>query len=179
MADPSPNQTRDAGTEDRRTGFDDLLAGSAFVVLGVAFAIAAARYDVGSALQMGPGYVPLALGAILATLGLVTVAVGVRARMRPDPAPAVVDDLHDEAGPVPWVRGGLLVAAVLVFGLTVRGLGLAGTLFLTTLLAALAGHRNTPVKAAIIAAGLTVMSLLVFVALLQLQLPVVGTWLGG
>ena len=45
-----------------------------FVLLGLAFAIGGARYDVGSALRMGPGYVPLLLGGVLAVLGLVIVA---------------------------------------------------------------------------------------------------------
>ena len=42
----------------------DLCAGAAFVVLGLAFAIGGSRYDVGSALRMGSGYVPLALGGL-------------------------------------------------------------------------------------------------------------------
>lgn len=179
MADSAADATRDAGIDERRAGQDELLAGATFTVLGLAFAVAAARYDLGSALQMGPGYVPLTLGVLLAALGLAIIGVGVRAGRQPASAAAVDDDLHEAAGPVPWVRGGLLVAAVLVFGLTVRGLGLAGALFLTTFLAALAGHRNTPVKAAVIAAGLTVMSLVIFVLLLQLRLPVLGSWLGG
>ena len=85
----------------------------------------------------------------------------------------------DEPGPVPWLRGGLLVGAIMVFGLTVDGLGLGVSLFLTTFLAALAGHRNTVVKALVIAVGLTVLCLVVFVALLQLRLPVFGEWVGG
>ena len=65
------------------------------------------------------------------------------------------------------------------FGLTVDGLGIAVATFATTFLAALAGHRNTPLKALVIAAGLTVLCLLIFVAGLQLSLPLLGAWLGG
>ena len=181
----------DDTTDQGRAARADLCAGGAFVALGGAFAIGALGYDVGSALEMGPGYVPLVLGGVLAAFGVVVIAQGVvlarTARTaRADPADRDRDDAvphdaatGDESGPVPWRRGGLLVAAVIVFGLTVDGLGLGGSLFLTSFLAALAGHRNTPVKALLVAAGLTVFCLVVFVAVLQLRLPLLGEWLGG
>jgi len=158
----------------RRPYVPDLLAGGVFAVLGLAFAIGGARYDLGSALRMGPGYVPLVLGGILTVLGLVIVA---QAFLGGDQHARELAD--QERGPVPWVRAALLVAAVVFFGTTVRGLGLAPALFVTTFLAALAGHRTGVVRALVIAAGLTVLCLVIFVSLLQLRLPLLGTWLGG
>ena len=149
----------------------DLLAGSAFIVLGLAFAVGGSRYDVGSALRMGSGYVPLALGSILTVLGLLVVAMAFRGG---DPA---IRDV--ERAPVPWRRGGLLVAAILFFGFFVSGLGLGPTLFVTTFIAALAGHGTSVLKAALTAAGITALCLVVFVVLLQLRLSVLGEWLGG
>ena len=149
----------------------DLMAGGTFVVLGLAFAIGGSRYDVGTALQMGSGYVPIALGSILTVLGLVIVVASFRGV---DPTVANAD-----RGPVPWQRMGLLLAAVMFFGFTVRGLGLGPTLFVTTLVAGLAGHDTKPLRALLIAVGLTALCLVVFVALLQLRLPVLGEWLGG
>ena len=90
-----------------------------------------------------------------------------------------VREAEDERGPVPWVRGGMVVAGIVFFGATIEGLGLAPTLFVTTFLAALAGHRTGPLKALAIAVGLTVLSLGIFVGLLQLRLPLFGDWLGG
>ena len=194
---------------------DSLLAGGAFVVVGVAFAVAATRYELGSALRMGPGYVPLVLGVLLVGLGLVVIGQGVAGRVRAaastDPASAAVSkfddrgpalasgaaqsvpqadsDSHHEPGaeagspgsepvrgPVPWARAGLLAAAVLLFGLTVRGAGLVPALLLTAFLAALAGRETGPVRAALIAVALTVLCVLVFVVGLQLRLPLLGTW---
>ena len=194
---------------------DNLLAGGVFVVVGVAFAVAATRYELGSALRMGPGYVPLVLGALLAGLGLVVIGQGVAARVRAgasagsasdaaskftdrgpaltsgaaQPVPEVDSDPHQEPewgtgspgpepvrGPVPWARAGLLAAAVLVFGLTVKGAGLVPALFLTAFLAGLAGRGTGPVRAALIAVALTVLCVLVFVVGLQLRLPLLGTW---
>ena len=61
---------------------DSLLAGGVFVVVGIAFAVAATRYELGSALRMGPGYLPLVLGAVLTGLGLIIVGQGLAARVR-------------------------------------------------------------------------------------------------
>ncbi|HYJ27492.1 MAG TPA: tripartite tricarboxylate transporter TctB family protein [Nocardioides sp.] len=149
----------------------DLLAGSTFILFGLAFAIGGSRYDVGSALRMGSGYVPLALGSLLVVLGLLIMVMAFRGG-----DPAIRDVVRP---PVPWRRGGLLVAAILFFGFFVSGLGLGPTLFVTTFIAAMAGHGTSPLKAALTAAGITALCLVVFVALLQLRLPVLGEWLGG
>ena len=68
---------------------------------------------------------------------------------------------------------------MVVFGFTVDGLGIGVAIFVAAFLAALAGHRNSALKALVVAAGLTVLCLVVFVALLQLRLPLLGEWLGG
>jgi len=147
------------------------MAGGTFVVLGLAFAIGGARYDVGTALRMGSGYVPLVLGGILTVLGLVIVVASFRGV---DPTIA-----NAERGPIPWQRMGFLVVAIMFFGFTVRGLGLGPTLLVTTFVAALAGRGTRPSRAAVIAIGLTGLCLGVFVFLLQLRLPILGDWLGG
>ena len=149
----------------------DLLAGATFVILGLAFGIGGSRYDVGSALKMGSGYVPLVLGGILTVLGLIIVAASFRGV---DPTVA-----HADRGPVPWQRMGLLLAAVMFFGFTVRGLGLGPTLFVATFIAALAGDGTTVRRALVIALGLTALCLGIFVGLLQLRLPILGDWTGG
>ena len=145
----------------------ELLAGTAFVAFGLAFAVAAASYEIGTPLRMGPGYFPLVLGGLLVLLGLMIMVTG------------FVAGGDEEIGPVAWWSAGLIVAALLFFGFTVRGLGLVPSLLVTSLLAALAGRRTGIVAAAVIAAGLTTLSILIFVTGLQLPLPLVGPWLGG
>ncbi len=151
----------------------DLLCGAVFVAIGLGFAIGGATYDVGSTLRMGPGYLPLFLGAILTGLGLL---IAGWAFFGGDPHES---EIGEERGPVPWRQGALLVAGVLFFGITVRGLGLAPTLFVTTLLAAMAGERPRVWRVLATAGGLTALCLLVFVSVLQLRLPLLGPWLGG
>jgi Tripartite tricarboxylate transporter TctB family len=65
----------------RRPSRADLVAGVVFLAFGLAFAIGGRRYDVGSLLDMGPGYLPLALGLLLAAIGL---GVVVKAFVAPD-----------------------------------------------------------------------------------------------
>jgi len=149
----------------------DLMAGATFVVLGLAFALGGSQYDVGTALRMGSGWVPIALGGILTVLGLVIVVASFRGV---DPTVANAD-----RGPIPWQRMGLLVGAIMVFGFTVDGLGLGPSLLVTTFMAALAGHDTRVVRAAVIAVGLTALCLAIFVFALQLRLPILGDWLGG
>jgi hypothetical protein len=145
----------------------ELLAGAAFVAFGLAFAVASARYEIGTALQMGPGFFPLVCGGVLVLLGVAIVVTG------------LVAGGDEDLGPVPWRSAALLIAAIVVFGVTVRGLGLLLALLLTALLSALAGHRTGVVAAAVIAGGLTALCVVIFVLALQLPLPLLGPWLQG
>jgi hypothetical protein len=70
-------------------------------------------------------------------------------------------------------------AAVAFFALTIDGLGLIPATFGTGLLAALARPGTNPLRALVIAVGLTLASWVVFVVLLQLRLDLFGDWLGG
>jgi hypothetical protein len=145
----------------------DLLAGGTFVGFGLAFAITSSTYEVGTALRMGPGYFPLALGSLLVLLGILIAVKGF-----------VAAD-SDEIGPVPWKALALIVAALLFFGYTVRGLGLVPALFVTVFLSAMAGRQARVIPALVIAGCLTALSVLIFVVALQLRLPYFGPWLQG
>jgi hypothetical protein len=72
----------------------------------------------------------------------------------------------------------LVVAAIVVFALGVRELGLVPALLIATFLATLAGRRRA-VFAAGVAVGLTALCVLIFVVALQLRLPLVGSLFTG
>lgn len=150
---------------DLKAARKDLGAGAIFIAFGLAFAITAGTYEVGSALRMGPGFFPLVLGGILVVLGLLVVLKG------------FVAPETGDVGPVPWRAAAFLTAAILFFGFTVRGLGIVPSLFVSVLLAALAGRNMRIVPALVIAASLTVLSVLIFIVLLQLPLRLLGPWL--
>lgn len=147
---------------------------------------------------MGPGYVPFALGLVLAALGGVIVA---KAYVAPDPAPGAVsgrevsDDEVSDAPPsdrvttdvpdprplagIQWRPTAAIFAAVGFFALTVDGLGLLPATFGTGLFAAMARPGTRVLRALAIAVGLALASWLIFVVLLQLRLALFGDWLGG
>jgi hypothetical protein len=145
----------------------DILAGVIFVAFGLAFAITSLSYELGTPLRMGPGYFPLALGGILVLLGVLIMGKGFISG----------SGAEEWLGSVPWRALILIVLAVLFFGLTVRGLGLVPATAITTLLTALASYRTSILAALAIAAGLTVLCVLIFVVALQLRLPLFGPWL--
>jgi len=148
-----------------RRALKDIVAGAIFVVLGGAFATGSLAYEIGSPLNMGPGYLPLVLGVILLGLGILIIAKGFIAGQG---EPIDVADLRVVV---------LITAALLFFGLTVRGLGLVGSLFGSSLLAALA-RSQTPIRETLlIAVGITALSVVVFVFALQLRLPLLGNWI--
>jgi hypothetical protein len=145
----------------------DSLAGVVFIGFGLVFAVGALTYEIGSTLRMGPGYFPLVLGVLLTVLGGVIVAKG------------FLNGEAGEIGKVPWRALGLILGAIALFGLTVRGLGFVPAVFLAALMSAFASHRTGVVAAFLIASGLTVLCFLVFVVALSLRLPLLGPWLPG
>lgn len=143
----------------------DILAGLAFVAFGLAFAVSATAYEIGTTVRMGPGYFPLVLGGLLVLLGGLILAKG------------ILDGEGGAIGAIPWRALGLILGAVLFFGLTVRGLGLVPSTFGVALMSAFASRRTGVVAALLTTVGLTVLCVLVFVVALSLRLPLVGPWI--
>ena len=150
---------------EARRALKDILAGAVIIALGLAFALGALDYEIGDPLRMGPGYMPLALGVIVIGLGIGIVIKGFLA----GEAEAI--------GAVDWRAIVLLTAALLFFGLTVRGLGVALALLGATLLASLAWSRTPLIEMVLISVGLTVLSVILFIFVLQLRVPLTGPWL--
>lgn len=174
-ADSTPPSDQPATAIDREESvLDDLVAGGIFAALGLAFAIGARGYELGTAFRMGPGYVPFVLGSLLALLGFAIIGVGVMRWRRAGTASA-----ETPHGAVPWRAIALLTGSIIVFGAGVDPLGLVPVLLVTTFLAALADRENSVRASAVIAVGLTVACVLIFVVLLQLRLPLLGPVLGG
>jgi hypothetical protein len=171
----SPGESGGDDTTTTRRGIvlDDVVAGAIFVAIGLGFTVGALGYELGSAFRMGPGYVPFLLGSTLTLLGVALVGTGLRRRDRPH------DETADAPGDVPWRAIALITAAVLIFGAGIERLGIVPILLVTTFVAAIADRRTSLRDAALIAIGLTVLCVLVFVVLLQLRLPLLGPWLGG
>jgi len=136
----------------------DLLGGLILAALGAAAAVwALVHYDLGSLRQMGPGFFPAVLGAVLLALGLIVALPALR-----------------RAAPQPRIEVGVVVAvlaAILIFGLGLFYRGLAGATAAAVLVATLPAPRpgwRWRVALAIVVAALTV---IVFSIGLQMTLP--------
>ena len=141
----------------------NVLAGLTFIGFGLAFAAGATAYHIGDPVRMGPGFFPLVIGVLLAILGVV-----IAATRSGDEEPITAP---------PWRAAGLILGGIVIFGLTVRGLGLLPAIFLTALLTGLASRQTSPIGALLLAAALTVISVAIFVVALSLRLPLVGPWI--
>jgi len=148
-----------------RHALKDVLAGGIFIAIGAAFALGSLTYDLGTPVRIGPGGFPLVLGLVLVGLGILVIAKG------------FVAGEGESIGEVDWRAVVLITAALLFFGLTVRGLGVVGALFGASLLTALSRSQTSIREAVLIAAGLTALSVVVFIFALQLRLPLVGSWI--
>ena len=69
------------------------------------------------------------------------------------------------------------MGALIFFGMTVRGLGLAPALFVTSFMSAFASKRTGLIGSLLLASFLTLISMVIFVWALGLPLPMLGPWL--
>jgi hypothetical protein len=142
----------------------DAAAGILFILVGLIFGAKSLEMEIGTSLRMGPGYFPLVLSGLLILLGGIIVASSFR---------SVAEEMSAHA----W-RGMLFILpAPIFFGLTVRGLGFVPSIFLTTLIAALASLKMKLPSALLLAVAVTVFCTLVFSYALGLPFRRFGPWL--
>jgi uncharacterized membrane protein len=113
---------------------------------------------------MGPGYFPLVLSVILVLLGGVIAVTALNAGA-------------EALGSYAWRGMIFILPAPIFFGLTVRGLGFVPSIFLTTVIAALASLKMKLPAALLLALAVTVFSTLVFSYALGLPFRRFGPWL--
>ena len=151
----------------------DHYGGVLLVALGVAGAIAGHGYDVGTLRQMGPGFFPVALGVLMALVGVAVLATTpfVRADSAAAEAPVAAEHAH-LAGPVVQWRGWTcIVAGVFAFALLAAHGGLVPASFASVFVAALGDRRNGVRDAALLALVMTLFGVAVFHYGLHLMLP--------
>lgn len=140
-------------------------SGAIFIFFGAAAVIIGQDYTMGTAGRMGPAYFPTVLGALLAVIGVIAVVRSMFSTGTPLEKFAVKELL-------------LILAAVLLFGFVVRGAGLVVAVPLIILLSGFASIKFKLLPSVLLAAGLTVFAILVFIKGLGLPMPVLGSWFG-
>jgi hypothetical protein len=139
----------------------DFWAGLLFFVIGCAFAWVARNYAFGAATRMGPGYLPsvlswmlIGLGAFLTLRGMIESGSAIQ--------PSLIR---------PQI---FVILAIVVFGLLIERLGLAPTVVVAAVIAALATTEMRWVETLILAAGLATLCVILFVKLLGQPLAIVN-----
>jgi hypothetical protein len=93
----------------------------------------------------------------------------------------LIDAIRVESEPIghiAWRGIFFILPAPIFFGLTVRGLGFVPSIFLTGLIAGFASQKMKPSVALLLAAGLTLFTVIVFSYALGLPFRRFGPWVG-
>lgn len=143
----------------------DFWTGIIFLFIGLAAVVIGRDYTMGTAGRMGPAYFPTVLGGMLALIGLIGV---IRSFLR----------AGEPVGKFYIKEIVLILVAVLLFGFLVRGAGLVPAALVLVLLSAYASPKFTWGASLLLAVGLAVFAVVVFVKLLGLPMPILGPWLG-
>jgi hypothetical protein len=139
----------------------DFWAGVMFALIGFAFAYVVKHfeYPMGDGRRMGPGFFPYYLGLVLGLLGVFISA----------------KSFLSDGGPVSkfaWKPIFWILGAVIVFGLTVKHIGLALAIIVLVLLSSFGGHEFKIKEQLIAGVILAVGSVAVFVYGLKLPFPI-------
>jgi len=139
-----------------------VVVGLLFTVIGLAYGtMTLLTLPLGSLLEMGPGYFPLALSSILVVLGIFGAMRG----------------RSDAVGPIPKKPLVIIASAILVFAISVRGLGLFPTVLVTSFMLSFASAASRVRQSVVAALLMAVLTTILFVYLLGLPVPAIGPWL--
>ena len=137
----------------------DVIGGLGLTALGLFAAwYAHAHYELGDLQRMGPGYFPIALGLILAVLGLL---VAIPAWFR-----------RGEPITLAWKTLALVTFSIVVFAVMLKSLGIVLATIVSVLLASVADHQTTWRARVLVALGVAAMTWLVFIYGLGMVIPV-------
>jgi hypothetical protein len=137
----------------------DFFAGALFIAIGIATIILGARYTLGTAARMGPGYFPRVLGILMVVLGGILAARSFRIN-----GPRIAA--------FRWRPTLIVLGSVVLFGAIVRPLGVALSTVILIVAASAASHEFRPRESLIVGVLLAALAVGVFVVGLQLQLPI-------
>jgi hypothetical protein len=141
----------------------DFWAGMLFVVVGGTAAWMASGYRMGTAQAMGPGYLPtiLAWGVIVCGVVVATRSVAVDG---------------PKVSAIGWRPAVLVFGAVAAFGLLIDRFGLVAAILAAVFIGAAAYRGTRILEVALLALGLTVFSVVLFVLLLGQAIPIWPRW---
>lgn len=144
----------------------DFWSGVIFIAFGLIAVIVGRDYSMGSAARMGPAYFPTILGGLLAVIGAISV---IRSMLTQGEA----------IGKIAIKNNVLILAAVVLFGILIRGAGLPIAVIVLVMMSGFASSKFKVLPFLAVAIGLAIFSVLVFVKGLGLPMPILGSWFGS
>lgn len=141
----------------------DLAAGLVFVATGLLYGTyAVSTLTIGTALNMGAGYFPVALSILLALLGVAVVAK------------TFLSGPGEPIGAPPWRALLFVIVAILFFAATFETIGLFPAVFVAAYVASLAYSPVRPFSSLVASAVIAWMCAVVFGYFLKLPVPIFG-----
>ena len=143
----------------------DFISGIMLFCIGLTVLLVARGYRLGTAFRMGPGYFPVALSILLIALGLIMVGMALKSG-------------KEEAIPKLAWRPVLVVAvAVALFGLFIDSAGLIVMTFVMSVVSRFSRPRYPWVETVILSVVLSATCAAIFYFGLNVQMPLLPTWL--
>ena len=138
----------------------DVWAGLMLIAIGAAAIFVARSYPFGTALRMGPGFFPVVLGGLLIVFGLAVLAIGLR---------------KGESMAGSWSLRALIILplSLILFGLLMEYAGFVPAMLVLIVGSATASTEFRFLEVLLFAAGLTALSVAVFVWALGLPYPLI------
>lgn len=157
----------------------DLWAGSTLLLIGMGASFySITQYEVGTPARMGPGFFPAIIGSILALLGISIALIAIkelRSGSTQNSRQIHAHETPNSRSPTATIRPFLaVVASISVFSLSIDSLGLIPATVLLTLCAALAERPMKIARSIFLAAGLSILSWLIFVWGLEMPIPAIA-----
>lgn len=144
----------------------DFIAGIMLFCIGLVVLLIASNYRMGTAFRMGPGYFPVALSILLIVLGLITAGIAIKSGT-------------EVASPkVAWRPLLVVSCAIVVFGLFINNAGLVVMTFVMTVISRFSRPGYPWMETAVLGAVLSIVCAAVFHFGLNIQMPLLPTWLG-
>jgi uncharacterized membrane protein YhdT len=141
----------------------DYYAGGLMLLLGIGAAVTGSGYKFGSLARMGPGFMPVVLGVVLAFIGILIAGTALTSS-EPDDAKVLPDNPQ-------WFGWACIIASPILFIVLGMYGGMIPAIFGCVFVAALGDKTATYKSSVILALGVTVFGVLLFHYLLNIPFP--------